>query len=348
MNIKERIQAFWHGDQPDEIPYTIYQNEWRHTASDPAWDAMYADGLGVTWHVPTYRTIRHEVEARDWEVDENGHHLRYQVLHTPEGDVSAYWQDDWQMKYFLETAADYRVMQFICEHTEILPDYDTYLHRAREFPPYVIPHPVIGRTPLQVILVDYAGLQGFSTQLVDCGDEIRRLYKAMLNNFRRIVEVVAGGPGYYISNLENFTAESLGPRRYREFLLPVYEECFPILHAAGKIVGSHYDGRTASCKNLIAGAPIDLIESLTPPPEGDLTLAEARAAWPDKLFWSNINVGVYDLPHNQIRDIVLERAAQAAPDGRLLAFQVSELYPENWKQSMPAVLKALHETRRST
>ena len=35
LSIQERIEAFWSGEQPDRIPYTIYQNEWKHTAADP-------------------------------------------------------------------------------------------------------------------------------------------------------------------------------------------------------------------------------------------------------------------------------------------------------------------------
>jgi hypothetical protein len=171
------------------------------------------------------------------------------------------------------------------------------------------------------------------------------LYAALLRNFRRIVEIVAQGPGRYLSNLENFTADTLGPRRYEEFLLPVYEEFFPMLHAAGKLIGCHYDGRLASCRKQIARAPIDLVESLTPPPEGDLTLTEARAAWPDRLFWSNINVGCYGLPPAELKALVLKRVAEAAPDGRRLAFEVSEQYPANWKESMPVVLEALQETQ---
>ena len=155
---------------------------------------------------------------------------------------------------------------------------------------------------------------------------------------------VAEGPGRYVACLENFTADSLGPRRYEEFLLSVYEECFSVLHEAGKIVGCHYDGRTVSCREQIARAPIDLIESLTPPPEGDQTLAEARAAWPDKLFWSNINVGCYDLPPEKLKQVVWERVEQAAPDSRRLAFEISEQYPANWRQSIQVVLDALKET----
>ena len=110
-------------------------------------------------------------------------------------------------------------------------------------------------------------------------------------------------------------------------------------------MGTHYDGKLASCKKLIAEAPIDLIESLTPPPEGDMPLAECRAIWPDKLFWSNINVECYYLPPQELRQLVLDRVAQAAPDGRRLALKVSEQYPDNWAESIPVVLDALKETR---
>ena len=345
MNVRERIEAFWAGGRPDQIPYTIYWNEWRHTADDPGWTPLYAAGLGVTWYLRSFAPTVRGVEVLDERYEEAGKPMRHQVRRTPVGEIHATWESGWNKKYFLETPADYRVMTYVVEHTEFAPCYDAYRAQAEALPPWGIAIPELWRTPLQQILVDFAGLENFCRHLVECEEEVRRLYAALRGNFRRIVELVAAGPGRYLSNLENFTADTLGPRRYEEFLLPVYTECFPILHAAGKIIGCHYDGRLASCRRQIAGAPIDLIESLTPPPEGDLTLAQARAAWPDKLFWSNLNVGCYALPPAELREHVLRRVAEAAPDGRRLAFEVSEQYPANWREALPVVLEALRETR---
>jgi hypothetical protein len=346
MTIRERIETFLSGERPDEIPYTIYQNEWRHTADHPAWQPMFAQGLGVVWYLRTFATAFRNVETTEEPYEERGRKMRRQTRRTPVGEISATWADGWHQKYFLETPADYRVMTYITEHTDLTPCYDAYLARVAELPPHAIPVPELWRTPLQIMLVDLAGMENFGWHLFEYEEEVRQLYAAMLKNFTRIVEIVAQGPGRYVSNLENFTAETLGPRRYAEFLLPVYETHFPILHAAGKLVGCHYDGRLANCRAEIARAPIDVIESLTPPPEGDLTLAEARAAWPDKLFWSNLNTGCYELPPAELKAHVLKRVAEAAPDGRRLAFEVSEQYPANWQQSMPVVLAALKETRR--
>jgi hypothetical protein len=345
MTIRERLEAFWLGERPDRIPYTIYQNEWRHTADDPAWQAMYKSGLGVTWHCRSVQVQAKNVECDERTFIENGKTVQRRTLRTPVGEIYEMYVDGWHAKYYLEIPADYGVMTYIVCHTDITPAYDEYRAMDAKIAPYGVPLVALGRTPLQSILVDFAGLEKFAYHLFDLEAEVMELYEALLTNFRRAVELTAAGPGRFVSVLENFTAESLGPKRYQQFLLPVYRELFPILQGSGKIVGTHYDGQLASCRHLIAQAPIDLIESLTPPPEGDLTLTEARQVWPDKLFWSNINVACYYLPPRELRELVLARVAEAALDGKKLAFEVSEQYPDNWRSSIPVVLEALNETR---
>ena len=148
-----------------------------------------------------------------------------------------------------------------------------------------------------------------------------------------------------MSSLENFTAETMGPDRFRRLILPVYKKCFPKLLQAGKVVGTHYDGKLDSCKEAIAEAPTQLIESLTPPPESDMTLKQCRQAWPDKLFWVNINVSAYALPRAELKAYVHGLIDEAAPDGKRLAFEVSEDLPVNWRESIPIVIEALEEHR---
>lgn len=344
-DIHQRLEAFWAGERPDQIPYTIYHNEWRHAQDDPAWEPMFREGLGVTYHVSPCREETPGLEVLWDEYEEDGQRVSRQRMRTPVGELSQTWIQGWHHTLLLKTAEDYRVMTWIARNTQVHPAIEECRQRIESLPPFGVPLLSIGRTPLQTILVDLAGIEAFSVHLVDLEAEVRELYEALLVRFRRRVEIAAQAPGRFVSNLENFTAESLGPRRYAQFLLPVYEECFPLLHEAGKIVGSHYDGRTASCRDLIARAPIDLIESLTEPYEGDQTLEEARRAWPDKLFWVNVRVGDYQLPPAQLREKALDMVRRGSPDGRRLAFEVSEQIPGNWKDSMPVVLEALRETR---
>ncbi|MBN2501363.1 MAG: hypothetical protein JXB38_11340 [Anaerolineales bacterium] len=347
MDIRERLEAFWAGERPDEIPYTIYQNEWRHTASDPAWQALYEMGLGVTWYARPFKENHNGIEYIEETSTVDGLPFLKRIIKTPVGEIYETFLDEWRQKFYLETAEDYAVMTHVVRNTEVIPAIDTFIAKGNEIGKYGININFIGRTPNQIILVDLVGLENYAFHLFDLKAEMQELYNALLDNFRQRVQIAAECPGPYVSVLENFTADTMGPKRFKELLVPVYDECFPILHNAGKIVGTHYDGQLSACKEHIANAPIDLIESLTPPPEGDMTLKEARAAWPDKLFWSNINVELYYLPPEKLKKIVLERVEEAAPDGKRLAFEVSEQYPANWKESLPTVLEALKETRAS-
>jgi nitrogen regulatory protein PII-like uncharacterized protein len=343
MNIRERLEIFWAGEKPDKIPYTIYQNEWRHTSSDPAWIPLFEDGLGVTYHIGTVKEENKVLNIKTNSYNINGHEYTKRTLVTPVGEIYTLSEDGWTQKYLLETPEDYGVMTYIAKNSSLSPNYDKFINFEKEAADYFVPLVAAGRTPFQTILVDYVGLENFAFHLYDFEDEIMELYEALNNNFKKRVEIITDGPGRFVSVLENFTAETMGPERYKKFDVSIYEKYFPMIQNSGKIIGAHYDGKLKSCIEEIAKTPIDLIESLTPPPEGDMTLGECRKMLPDKLFWSNINTGNYYLPKDKLKELVYNLVEQASPDGKKLAFEVSEQYPDNWKESIPVILEALDE-----
>jgi len=346
MDPRERIEAFWAGDRPDQIPYTVYWWEWRHLADDSTWQPMFEQGLRVTYQVCTVDRKTKNVDYFEDQFEQNGRKLTRQTMRTPIGEIYTISDHGWTQKYWIQTAQDYKVMKYIVEHTELVPNYEALDIKTKEVASHGIAHVMLGaRSPMQTILVDYVGLENFAFHLVDLEAELMELYEALLNNFRKRVEITAEGPGRYVGVLENFTAETMGPERFAKYHMPVYKQLYPILQSSGKIVGNHYDGKLAACKQLVGETPTDVIESLTPPPEGDMTLSECRSAWPDKLFWSNINLATYQLEPKKIRETILDAVQQAAPEGRRLAFEISEAIPDNWKESIPVVLEALKETR---
>ena len=219
MNIRERLEAFWAGERPDVIPFTIYQNEWRHTQDDPSWQSLYEKGLGVTWHLRSTKDIwPGGVEMRDEAATEDGKKLMKRVISTPVGEVYELYDDEWRQKHFLETAEDYAVLTYLAKNLHIEPCYDEYLAQEKAIAPYGVGMAFTGRTPNQTILVDLVGLENYAFHLFDLEAEMMELYEALLDNFRKRVNLVAGGPGKFVSVLENFTAETLGPRRFQTTL----------------------------------------------------------------------------------------------------------------------------------
>ena len=110
----------------------------------------------------------------------------------------------------------------------------------------------------------------------------------------------------------------------------------------GKRVMMHFDSELSCVKELVASSPFHMIESLTEPPEGDMMYDECRNCWPDKVLLCNINVGLYSLPSNKLREAVLAKSARAGKKG--IAFEISEDLPSNWQESIPTVLETLNET----
>ena len=85
MTPEERIEAFWAGERPDQIPYTIYHNEFRHTKDDPAWQPMFADGLRVTYSVCTVGSKTNNLEYSHDSYTEDGHRIDRNTTKTPVG-----------------------------------------------------------------------------------------------------------------------------------------------------------------------------------------------------------------------------------------------------------------------
>ena len=184
MNIRERLEAFWTNQAPDQIPYAIYYNEWRHTQNDPAWLPLFEAGLGVTWHAHVVKKQPDStVEIIETDYEENGKPCRRQTIRTPVGEVYALWEDGWQTRYHLNEPEDYRVLAYAVEHTAISPDFAPIRQLLDSGPAWTVPLIFVGRTPFQTIHVDYAGLENISMHLFECPDEIGLLYQALRRRF---------------------------------------------------------------------------------------------------------------------------------------------------------------------
>ena len=48
-------------------------------------------------------------------------------------------------------------------------------------------------------------------------------------------------------------------------------------------------------------------------------------------------------PAQELKREIWQRIQDGAPDGRRLAFEVSEDRPSRWRESMPVILEALNE-----
>ena len=348
MNTRENLTAALNGETPEKTPLSFYS--WMVTddkiANEPRlfadeWKRLYDMGLGICHHVYVVKEVQHGVEDVVETVKQGADTITIQKKVTPVGTIQQAFKNGWHYEYWIKTPDDYKVMTWIMENTELVADYDAFHHGEELVGNNGVAVIRASRTPAMMINVDWAGTEQFCMDVALEVPEMMELYEARKKLFIQETEIVAKGPGRFVKWLENLTISMLGPQRYGELLVPMYEQCVPVMEAGGKRVMVHYDGALKVIADQIAKAPFHMIESLTEAPEGNMTYAECREAWPDKVFWANINVDLYSQPAEVLRQAVIEKRERAGK--KALAFGISEDMPPNYAESIPVVLKTLDE-----
>jgi hypothetical protein len=350
VTVREDLTTALDGGIPEVTPLSVLDWLLADTRADlDAWRPLFDRGLGLVAQCQTARLVEHGVRLTAQHRIEGDRRYTLRRKETPVGaiqsvtvnSVRAPRLQEWPCEYWVKTPADYNVLRWIVEHTEVRPqphEFAAAEERAGDSGVGVV---LGGRSPALTIQIDYAGGLQFGLDLARGVDELFALYDAEKALFVELNRVVAAGPGTFVTWCEQLTIDMLGPVRYAELLLPVYQEVVPLYEAAGKRVLVQYDGRLKAAAGLIARAPFHIIEMITEPPEGDMTLDQCRAAWPDKALWANINVGLYGLPPAALRQAIIalrERAGKQA-----LAFAIAEDIPVNWRDAVPVVLQTLQE-----
>jgi hypothetical protein len=198
------------------------------------------------------------------------------------------------------------------------------------------------RTPLQAVQIDCAGLERFSIDLALECPELLELLEQMNERTLEKFRLIRGSKAIDLKLWENLSIETMGPAVYRNQLVPVYRRIFDILAGTGKRLHVHYDGNLRSIAAEIRELGFDGLDSLTGPPEGDLSAVEARALWPDTFLWLHPNLGWYERSEAGLQERV--RAAVRGAGPSRFCLMISEEVPPEWQRTVPVVLRTLEAT----
>jgi hypothetical protein len=200
-----------------------------------------------------------------------------------------------------------------------------------------------GRTPLMVLQIDWVGLERFSMDLADELPELMDLLEVMTAIKLEEIRQAVTTPARQIKLWENLSIDTIGHIHFRRYLAPVYTRILEMVTAAGKQLQVHFDGRLNVIAGDIAALGFDGIDSFTEAPEGDMTIAEARQAWPEKFLWTNLNLNLYSKPEPELAYAVSRLVRDGGPSRFCL--MISEDVPPYWRETVPIVLRTLEQVR---
>ncbi len=340
-NHLEEIDCALAGGAPKIIPFTFYDHIFP-PGFDPA--PLQSEGMAICARRMVYR--KHFPHVKITKTEEGKGRIRT-VYATPVGTVSAVHQTAalalTPIKHPIETRNDYRAAIFIAKDARYEPDFDRFLAERVKLG---VAGKVIAETcyePLLDVEVNWLGQERFCYELADNADAVMELHDALAENHKLMYDVVASSPADYILYGGNVVPEILGPGRVRDLVVPCWNAFADRVHDRGKKLGDHLDANNLLIMDAVGASRLDFVEALTPPPDCNVTVAAARAAWPGKRLWINFPSSLHLQPEETIRAATLEIVREAGDRKGFLMGVTEDVPAEHLERSVRVILATLRE-----
>ena len=336
MTPRRRVLAAWQGEMPDRIPFAVWHTRLHADEYAPLLEAGAC--IIVKSHLYTTELEGVRVEREQWD-DSEGRHIRT-VYHTRAGTLQSLSNyssaTTWLTERLFKGPEDYDALIELIKARRLAPTYDRFAADDARHGEQSIARPAPLRTPMFEIIYELLGVEAYAAELADHGDAIDALYEALLAKRREALAVVAESPARYAVVEGNVSFEMVGPARFERYYFPAIEEACELLGSRGILTGAHMDGNNRMLAPLIAGTSLDVIEAHTPPPDCDLSLADARSAWPGKAIHLNFPSSLHLRGQAEVLDSARDILAEAAP-GEGFVFGLTEDIPTN--EYLPALAR---------
>jgi hypothetical protein len=324
----------------DKLPFFHW---WRHSQIGWAERECRNRGMGMNYERPSSVSSLKGVDVTEKQIYVNGQKIYRRIYETPVGSVyydemrepgTFQWHGDrswtdvtpWQTDRLIKGPEDYKVVKYLVEHTEYQPHYFPVEQAKDWLGEEGLVCDFHAHSPMQMLMIDWVGSEHgrFFIHYAKYRDVVEDLYQAISRSREPMYEIAAKSPVDVVLGGDNVDGVLVNPRLFEKYFMPEYEKMAKVLHAHGKLLAVHMDGRVGVLKDLIAKTPIDIIEGLHPPPVGDLPIGEALKAWPDKVIWMGFPGSIYVMGPEETKKHMLGVLREVIPGERLCVAMSTE------------------------
>ena len=346
MTVKERIIGALRGEMVDRVPFTSYINLFPEDERDPL---MREGEIGLVHRVGVYRSKSPNVSSKKEEYLEGSERRIRYTYETPMGSV---WETfrtgggygtNLRCEFLIKNPEDYKVVEFMARDIVYTSNYDGILAAEENMGDNGVVVGNLKYSPVQQMLVLLMGPERYGIDFYENSELFNSLYDTIAEKDRELYKIAAESPVEFVIYGDNITSDMVGLERFIRYCIPCYNECAALLHQKGKKLGVHMDGNLQLLREAIARSGIDFIEAFTPSPMFDLSVAEAREAWPDKVLWINYTSCFHVAGTEAIRAHTLELLRQAYPGDRFLISITEDVPSEFRKESFATIAQTLLE-----
>ncbi len=344
MTMRERMLAVIQGREHDRVPFAQYEIMF---PPQDAFNLLGHGNIGIIRFCSIFRSKHPHCRFEHEFFMDGGTKCQRTTLHTPKGAIhevrlfEPVYDSSTVRKHYIDTPRDYEVFWSYLEDAVITDNYDRYLQDCVELGDDGFPKAEVERTPYQQLWVEWVGLEALSMHLGDYADHVAHTVELLEQRARAINEIAYRSPAPFIVIVDNITAPAIGVARFRRYCVPQYNELGGMLAERNAPLLIHMDGLLKPLWQDIARSKVGGLDSFTPTPDGDTTVAEAVNLWPDMRLWLNFPSSVHIETPERIRVVADDILAAAGHTGRL-QIQISEnVPPDVWRISYPIIADAI-------
>ncbi len=351
MTMRERMLAVVQGREHDRVPFVQYSN--LGAPDEEVWSALGRGSMGILRWAPTYRLEHPNCRFETVEIERGGRKGYRRFLHTPEGTLAQekFYEPTYgtaaTARHFVREPDDYQAVMAYLRDVVVVENFDAGRDVIREMGDDGLPHTSLPKTPYQQLWVEWVSIQDLCLHLVDRPALMEEVAALMMDVGRRVFAVACRAarelPIPYLVCGDNITAPIIGETYFRKYCLPSYWALAEMLDEAGLDIPIfvHMDGDLKPLWRAIGESPVRGLDSMSPPPDNDTSVAAAAAMWPEMRVMVNFPSSVHLAEPKVIRATAEGLLAEGGSTGRL-QIQISEnVPPGRWKVSYPEIVKAI-------
>lgn len=356
MSMRERMLAFVQGRDHDRVPFVQYSGI--AAPNQEVWNLVGRGNIGLLQWSAVHRLETPHCRFVTEDIVRDGKRGFRRVLITPEGELSEErlveptFGTSSAATHFVKAPDDYRALMAYFRDIVVHQDLSMLAEATADLGDDGLPHVAVSRSPYQQLWVEWVDIQDLSAHLVECPALMEEVIALMRDVERRIFEVVCAAAREtaipYIDVPDNITAPMIGVHYFRTHCEPTYRLLREMLDENGHDIPIfvHMDGDLKALWQRIAETPVRGLDSMSPPPDNDTSVADALAVWPAMRLGINFPSSVHLLEPEDIYRHTLDILAQGGKSGRL-QIQISENVPPGvWRVSFPQIAKAINDFPR--
>ncbi|MBN2853816.1 MAG: hypothetical protein JXQ23_13890 [Clostridia bacterium] len=219
--------------------------------------------------------------------------LKRQVIYETEkgnltfGYVYATESRSWFLKdHPVKTEDDFKKLIYLYENLQIEKDFSKYENGLKAVNDQALLIPIIGaemKSSFQSLLEHWVGTVDLTYALYDFPELVQEALAVMQKKSMDAVEIACDSKAESFIFWEDSSTTNLSPDQFSEFVAPEINQWGKLLHQNNQMLVHHACGLIKDLLPLMAKTDIDMIESISPPPTGNVYTYEAREVLPERI-----------------------------------------------------------------